>query len=144
MAPPQITSSGPKSFSRPWREHLALLAQVAGEEDDQHDLRELAGLELERADCDPEARAVDLVADPGQRGQEEQHDRAEPEEVLVALEPPVVVAQQEQRGREEADADHDPQPLAERVVRVEPVDLGQPIAASSGHRQQVRIGHAAR
>ena len=34
-------------------EHLALLAQVAGEEDDQENLRELARLELERADVDP-------------------------------------------------------------------------------------------
>ena len=50
------------------REHLALLAQVGGEEDDQEDLRELAGLEPERADVHPEARAVDRRAEAGTRG----------------------------------------------------------------------------
>src|SRR6185503_11960964 len=40
------------------RQDLALLAQVAREEDDQEDLRQLARLELERAEMNPEARAV--------------------------------------------------------------------------------------
>ena len=43
------------------REHLALLAQVRGEEDDERDLPELARLELEPADVHPEARAVDRL-----------------------------------------------------------------------------------
>ena len=122
-------------------EHLALLAQVAGEEDDQEDLRELARLELERADVDPEARAVDGRAEPGQRRQHEQHDRRDAEEVLVALELPVVVAQQEERRRERPERDHDPETLAKRVRGVQPVDLGQADARQQpGHRQQVRIG----
>ena len=37
------------------REHLALLAQVRRQEDDQRDLRQLAGLELEPADVAPTA-----------------------------------------------------------------------------------------
>ena len=100
----------------PLREHLALLAQVGGEEDDQQDLRELARLELERADVHPEPRAVDGRAEPGQARQEEQHDRADAEEVLVRLEHAVVAAQPDQRGGEERDADHDPEALLERVV----------------------------
>ena len=44
------------------REHLALLAQVGGEEDDQRDLAELARLELQAADMHPEPRAVDASA----------------------------------------------------------------------------------
>ena len=53
---PQTTSIGPKCFSggsvtpstraRPDDQHLAVLAQVAGEEDDDRDLRELGRLEL--------------------------------------------------------------------------------------------------
>ena len=65
MHAPQITSSGPTSFEPRLREHLALLAQIGGEEDDQEDLRELAGLERERADAHPEPRAVDGRAEPG-------------------------------------------------------------------------------
>ena len=47
IAAAQITSSGPDVLQPALREHLALLAQVAGEEDDQEDLRQLARLELE-------------------------------------------------------------------------------------------------
>ena len=49
-------------------EHLALLAQVAGQEQDQQDLRELARLELEAADADPEAGAVDRPPITGSAG----------------------------------------------------------------------------
>ena len=73
-------------------EHLPLLAEVAGEEDDQHDLGQLAGLELDSADVHPQAGAVDPLADQRESGQEEEPDRRQPEEVLVALEAPVVVA----------------------------------------------------
>ena len=47
------------------REQLALLDQVGGEEHDQQHLRRLAGLEVERAERDPQAGAVDLTADAG-------------------------------------------------------------------------------
>ena len=72
------------------RQHLSLLAQVAGEEDDQEDLRDLAGLELERSDVHPEPRPVDVLAEAGQRRQEQEPDRAEPEQVLVVFEHAVV------------------------------------------------------
>ncbi len=84
-----------------------------------------------------------MICSPDHRqgGQEEEADRRQPEEVLVALEPPVVVAQREQRRGERRDSDHDPEPLAERVVRVEPVDLRDADRGQErGHRQQVRIG----
>ena len=126
------------------RERLALVAQVGGEEDDQHDLRELAGLELERADLDPQPRAVDRLADPRDRRQRHQDDRGDPEQVLVALEPPVVVAEREQRQREERDPDHDPERLAEGVVGVQPVDHRHADRREQrGQRQQhgVGLGH---
>src|SRR5205823_5488965 len=62
-------------------EHLTLLPQVPREEENQEDLRELARLELQRADSDPEPRAVDNAADPRSERQQQEHDRAEPEEV---------------------------------------------------------------
>ena len=90
---------------------------------------------------DPEAGAVDRLAEDGQRGQEEERDRAEPEQVLVALERAVVVAQQQERRREGRDADHDPEALAERVGRVEPVDLRHADRGQQGgDREQVRVG----
>ena len=50
--------------ARAHHQHLARVAQVAGEEDDEPDLRELGGLEHEQArDADAEVGAVGLVAD---------------------------------------------------------------------------------
>ena len=67
----------PEHAPRADDQHLAVLAQVAGEEDDDRDLRELGRLEGERADLDPEVGAVDLLADPRQprRQQQQQADR---------------------------------------------------------------------
>ena len=122
-------------------QHLALLAQVAGEEDDQEDLRQLAGLELEGADPHPEPRAVDRLADHRQCGQHHQRDRGDSEEVLVGLEHAVVAPERDQRQREEADAADDPEALAEGVVRVEPVDHGDADRREQrGERQQHRVG----
>ena len=49
----------PEVLEPPLGDHLAFLAEVPGEEEDEADLRELARLELERADVDPEPDAVD-------------------------------------------------------------------------------------
>ena len=91
----------PEVLQAPLREHLPLLAQVAGEEDDQRDLRQLARLELERADLHPEPGAVDRRrrgrAAPAASAAPTARD---PEEVLVALEHAEVVAQQDERERE--------------------------------------------
>ena len=57
------------------REHLALLPEVRGEEDDEEHLRELAGLEAERPDVDPQAGAVHGAPDDGQCWQHEQDHR---------------------------------------------------------------------
>src|SRR5207248_52232 len=103
-------------------QNLALLAQIAGEEDDQTELRKLTGLELERAEVDPEAGAVDGRAEARQRGQHEQADRGQAEDVLVALQAPVVASQSQQRPGEDRDGDDDPDPLPERVVGVDSVD----------------------
>ena len=104
-------------------------------------LPELARLDLERADVDPEARAVDRLADHGQARQEDQPERRDAEDVLVALEHAVVPVQPEERRREGGDADHDPEPLPEGVARPEPVDLRHADRREERrHRQQVRVG----
>jgi hypothetical protein len=104
-------------------------------------LGELARLELEVADVHPQARAVHRRAEPRDTRQEEQHDRADPEQVLVVLEHAVVASQADQRDGEQGEADHDPQRLLERVVGAEPVDLAEADRGQeAGHRQQVRVG----
>ena len=78
---------------------------------------------------------------PGQQRHEEERNRAEAEQVLVVLEHAEVAAQPQQREREHGDADHDPRPLAERVLRAEPVDLGHADCGEQRrNRQHVRIG----
>ena len=77
IAAPQTTSSGPRCLSGGSvtpsdpagadDQHLAVLAQVAGEEDDDAELRELGRLEGDRADVDAEVGAVDLRTDHRQR-----------------------------------------------------------------------------
>ena len=90
---------------------------------------------------DPEPRAVDRLADHGQARQEDEDERRDAEDVLVALEDAIVGAEPEERRGEDADADHDPEPLPERFVRPEPVDLGDADRREERcHRQQVRIG----
>ena len=122
-------------------ERFTLLAQVGGEKDDQEDLRELARLELDRADAHPQPGAVDRRSEAGDARQEQERDRRDPEQVLVVLERAVVAAEAEQREREEADADHDPETLLERVVGAEPVDLGDADRGQHArHRQEVRVG----
>ena len=121
-------------------QHLAVLAQVAGEEDDDADLRELGRLEGERADLDPEVGAVDLLADAGQarRQQQQQPDRGD--RVAVALEH-VVVAQELDRQREEDEAEHEPVGLVAGQVGVDPVDHHQAERGQQrDQREQVGVG----
>ena len=90
---------------------------------------------------DPEPRSVDRLPDARRERQEEEHDREDAEDVLVALEHAVVVPQPEERRCEGADADHDPDSLPQRARRAEAVDLCQPDRGEQrGHRQEVRIG----
>ncbi len=51
-------------------EDLAVVVEVAREEDHDRHLRELGGLEGDAADVDVEVGAVDLLADAGQAGQD--------------------------------------------------------------------------
>ncbi len=120
------------------RQQLSLLAQVAGQEHHQEQLRELARLHLDAADPDPQLRAVDRGAD--HHREQQQHDRGHAERVLVGLEP-AVVADQEDQAEEACDADHDPDRLVAGEQGVEAVDLGQPHRGEQRRqRQQPGIG----
>ena len=92
------------------RQHLALAHQVAGEEDDLQQLRELAGLEGDRAQPELDARAVDRLTDAGDGEQGEQSEPQEARGVGVPGENPVV-PDDEQDTDEDGDRDEGPDQL---------------------------------
>jgi hypothetical protein len=117
IATPQITSTG----------HEA-------------DLGELGRLEGERADLDVEVGAVDLLPDPRQPRQDQQHEGDGDNHVAVLLEL-AVVAKEQDRGREQDQPDDEPLCLLARVGGVDPVDHHDPEARQQRHQgEQVRVG----
>ena len=119
-------------------QHLAALAEVAGEEDDEQDLGELARLDLELTDAQPEAGAVDRGAERDR--QEQQPDRDRAARVLERLEP-ADVAGDDHHGDEQHQAEQHPDPLVAGQLRRDPVDLDQADGGQHrGDRQHVRIG----
>ena len=144
---PQITSIGPKCFSggivtpstrrAGGDQQLARVAQVAGQEDDDRDLRELRRLHAQRADLD---RQVGAVGRRERARQQQQQDAADGDQVAVALEHAVVAQQHDRRG-EQPQADDEPLRLQARQAVVDPVDLDQAEARQQRHeREQVRVG----
>ena len=99
------------------RQHLLLGVQVGGEKDDHRDLAQLAGLELERSDAHPEPGAVDRAGRSSAAPAGRAAERRQAEQVLVRLQPAEVVAKRDQGAGEGGDADHHPEPLAQRVGR---------------------------
>ena len=65
------------------REQLAVLGEVACQEQDDEDLGELAGLDGKRADANPQLGAVDFGAD--EHGQDEQQDADGAKGVFITL-----------------------------------------------------------
>ncbi len=121
-------------------QHLAVLAQVAGEEDDDADLRELGWLEGKRADLHPEVGAVDLLTDPRQTRCQQQQQTYPGDRVPVALEH-VVLAQEVDRQGEEDEAEHEPVGLVAGEPLVDPVDHHQPESGQQGNqREEVGVG----
>ena len=96
------------------REHLAVLGEVGGEEEHDEDLGELAGLEAEAAEADPQLGAVDLAAD--ERRQQQQHEAADHERVLVAREA-LERGHADERGDERRHADEEPHHLGRGELR---------------------------
>ena len=75
---------------------------------------------------------------PGNRGQEQQADACDAEEVAVRLEDAVVVAEPDQRPAERRDADGDPERLPAAVVGVEAVDRREPERGQHGGQREER------
>ena len=116
------------------------LAQVAREEDDDPELGELSGLELDRAELYGQERAVDLLADAGQARHHQQSDAARRDQVAVALEH-VVIADRQDRGAEEGQPDHEPLGLLACQLGIDPVDQHQAHRGQErGQREHVGIG----
>ena len=116
----QLAPVGQWAQARP-HEDIARLSQIAGEKDDDPELRELGRLELDRAHLDGEVRAADLVPDAGQPRHQQQRDRGRGDRVAVALEH-AVVADEQDRGAEEREPDDEPLRLLARQLGVDPVD----------------------
>ena len=116
--------------------------QVAGQEHDDRDLGELGRLEGDAAEVDRQVGAVDLLPDPRQARQHGGQDRDRDDRVAVALEHRhAAVAQGDDRGREQDQADHHPLRLLARQHRFDAVDHHDPEARQHGHqREQVRVG----
>ena len=123
---PQAIATGPRYFEvhRLEGQRLAVLDEVAGEEDGEGDLGELAGLEADRPDLDPDLGAADLLAETGHERQQQQHDADEQERVAVAGEV-AGPAHDDEGGDVGADADRGPR-------RLEPGEaVGVGLASSS-------------
>src|SRR5260221_6151215 len=121
-------------------QHLTVLAQVAGEKDDDADLRELGRLEGKRPDLHAEVGAVDLLTDPGQPWRQQQQQPDHRDRIAVALEH-VVVAQELDRQCEEDKAKHEPVRLIAGQALVDPVDHHQPEGGQQGNQgEEVGIG----
>ncbi len=130
-------------------EGVAVQDEVAGEGDHQQHLGDLAGLEAEGAEPDPDPGAVDGRAQARDEGEQQQPDRGEAQGVGDPLQHPVV-AQEDQGEHEQDDAEGHPDQLAlgeaglvagRLVGQVEPVDHRQPESVEGGHdRQQHRVG----
>ena len=69
---------------RPAGDQLAVVGEVAGEEDGEGELGELARLEVDRADAHPDACPAERTADAGDERQDEQGDADEQERPAVA------------------------------------------------------------
>ena len=120
-------------------EHLTRVVEVARQEDDDRDLGELGGLELDRADLHRQEGAVHLLADPGQARKEQERQTARGDGVAVALED-AVVAQENDRCDEQHQSDDEPLRLLARELLVDPVDHHQPERGEHrGEREQVRV-----
>ena len=97
---PQARKAHPEEFLAHHGEAVAVAHEVAGEEDREGDLRDLAWLEGgEGPDADPHARTADLAAEAGHERQQEQGHTDKTGDVGVAEQDPVVADDQDDRDR---------------------------------------------
>ena len=125
---------------REHREHLAVGGQVGGDEEHDENLRQLAGLEAEAAEAQPQLAAAGLVADDRQHGGKQQQNAHDHERVLVIGEL-VQVAHDGERGDHGRDADEQPQQLIHGQIGHNTGDEGDADARQRERdRQDGRVG----
>ena len=123
---------GPEPHGRDG-ERLSVAREVEREEEDDENLCELAGLEGEGADDDPELGSVDLRAD--EHGQEQKRDADDAERVLVPRKL-VEVPREDERGDHGRDREEQPDDLALGVARRQARDEGDADAREHEHDRQ--------
>ena len=128
----------PEQVARGHGEQDLLVVEVAREEDDDGELRELGRLDAEAEGMDPQLGAVDRRAEDDGADEERQADGADDVPVTVELH---VVADDEHGDDEQSGADQQPLPLRERQRRLDAEDLREPDRRQQGgDRQQERVG----
>ena len=121
-------------------QQFALLDEVAGEEDRENDLGQLAGLEARGPEAHPDARPVDVAAEHWHEGQQQEADTDHREGVSVTLEV-ARSADDDQRRDERGNADHRPHGLEPGEVLVQPGDEHVADAVEKpGDREQHAVG----
>ena len=128
---------------RPAGDQLAIIGEIAGEEDGEGQLGELAGLEVDRPDAHPDAGAGERAADTGDEREHEQGDADEQERPAIAGEVgwPLDDRQGEHEGDDGDDAPRRLQPR--KALRLEASDHHVADAVKQGDEgEQRRIGTA--
>ena len=122
------------------REQLALLRQVAGEEDDDADLRQLGRLEVDRAEVDRRGRPRSPARRFREPRRQQQQDPGGRDQVAVALEQ-VVVAKQDDRRAEEASPRTKTDAWSKARLVLDPVDDDEPDRRQQGAEgEEIRVG----
>ena len=123
-------------------EQLAVVGEVGGEEDRQGELGELAGLEVDRPEVDPDAGAADAEAEPRHERHHEQGDAAEQQHPPVAGEVRRPL-DDDQREHEHDDGDDAPRRLQPGEAIVEAGDHHVADAVEQGGEgEHRRVGAA--
>ena len=101
-----------------------------------------AGWKVNDAEVDRQEGAVHLRADAGQARRQEQRDRADRDQVAVALEH-VVVAKEDDRRGERGEAQEEERRLLDGEALLDPVEHHEPDRGEDrAEREEIRIGVA--
>ena len=130
------------------REAVPVTHQIAGKEDREADLGDLAGLEGEAGNRNPQRCAVDGATDSRQERHQQQQDAGRHENVAEALQHPMIVQQQHDQQRQRhrdcgphqlSDAERFPALVAS--AEIDAVDHRHPQSVEhGGDRQDQRVG----
>ena len=132
---PRLREAQRADLPRAAGDQLAVVGQVAGEEDGQRQLGELTWLEVDRAEADPDPGAAERAAEPRHERQQQQADAGEQEDPAVAGQVGGPL-HDDQRQHEGADGQHAPGRLQAGQVFVQPSDHDVADAVKDGGQRQ--------